>query len=976
MYPKHKILSLATLVWLGCSLLGQLQAQNSSFPTIMIKEEGGSRPLHMDELSIRVEVVGAIATTTMEMSFFNATDRILEGQFYFPLGEGQTVSRFALDVNGQMREGVVVEKEKGEMVFESVVRRNIDPGLLEWTKGENFKARIYPIPAHGHKRLLIAFEQELKSLETGNLYLLPLNFKEKVDKFNLKVEVFKQKIAPRLDQNQLANLTFKNWQENYVAEMHEENYLPNKQLGFVLPRPADYQQIFVEKDENQKSWFYLQIQPPVISRPRTLPKDLVLVWDASSSAAARNLQREFALLDKYFKEIGNAKIHLITFAHLPENEKIFFLSNGNWDLLKSSLEKIPFDGGTSLGALDLQSIKTDEFILCSDGISNFGPGQLRPVSAPIRVINSAPVAEHSYLKFIAAASGGQYLNLNRLSTDEAFKILMGAPYQYLGAKYSSVEVTDVYPSLPREVQGDFSLAGQLKTGTAEITLNFGINGEVLHTERIRLNQSTQTSETGKVRRLWAQKKLAELLLNPKANADRITQLGKEYTIVTPNTSLIVLDRLEDYVQFQIVPPKEMQSDYFAQINQLKEAEKRAEQERLDQVAAIWKERIEHWEKTWPMDTPPPSLKESKAMDDGFGDWGGSDADDFSSMEMDSAEESVDEGWGSEPDVFGNSNAAPSTESGKKEEAGGKDKLVSSIEVKNWDPDEPYLRALKETAPENRYPLYLELKKQYGTAPSFYLDVADYFRRNDLAALAMRVLSNLAELELENHRVLRIMAHRLIQLNRPDLAAMTFEEVRDLRPDEPQSYRDLGLALARAGKNQEAIEQLYEVIRRPWDERFNGIELISLEEINTILATSHRRLETGKIDSRLLKNLTSDVRVVLDWDADNCDMDLWVIDPNGERCYYGNRVTYMGGYLTDDMTGGYGPEAYMLHKAKAGNYVVKVKYYADYQQSLVGPTTLHLTFYSRFGTSEMKMEEVTVRLDQGDDVLEVATFSFR
>ena len=101
----------------------------------------------MDELTIDVKVVANLAVTTISMNFHNDLDRVLEGRLNFPLGEGQTVSRFAMTVNGKLREGVVVEKAKGRQVFETIVRQGIDPGLLEWTKGNVFKARVYPIPA-------------------------------------------------------------------------------------------------------------------------------------------------------------------------------------------------------------------------------------------------------------------------------------------------------------------------------------------------------------------------------------------------------------------------------------------------------------------------------------------------------------------------------------------------------------------------------------------------------------------------------------------------------------------------------------------------------------------------------------------------------------------------------------------------------------------------------------------------------------
>ena len=89
----------------------------SMFPALLVKEKGTSSPLELNELQIDINVVGHIATTTFEMTFYNDSERILEGQLYFPLGENKTASRFAMDVNGEYREGVIVEKEKGRVAF-------------------------------------------------------------------------------------------------------------------------------------------------------------------------------------------------------------------------------------------------------------------------------------------------------------------------------------------------------------------------------------------------------------------------------------------------------------------------------------------------------------------------------------------------------------------------------------------------------------------------------------------------------------------------------------------------------------------------------------------------------------------------------------------------------------------------------------------------------------------------------------------
>src|SRR5580693_5746415 len=89
----------------------------------------------LQELKIDVAVYGNISRTTWQMTFYNSTARILEGTLTFPLKDGVSVSRYALDINGKMREAVPVDRGKGTVTFESVERRRIDPGLLEKVDG-------------------------------------------------------------------------------------------------------------------------------------------------------------------------------------------------------------------------------------------------------------------------------------------------------------------------------------------------------------------------------------------------------------------------------------------------------------------------------------------------------------------------------------------------------------------------------------------------------------------------------------------------------------------------------------------------------------------------------------------------------------------------------------------------------------------------------------------------------------------------
>ena len=131
-----------------------------------------------------------------------------------------------------------------------------------------------------------------------------------------------------------------------------------------------------------------------------------------------------------------------------------------------------------------------------------------------------------------------------------------------------------------------------------------------------------------------------------------------------------------------------------------------------------------------------------------------------------------------------------------------------------------------------------------------------------------------------------------------------------------------------------------------------------------------------MDKRLLKNLPVDIRVVLNWDADNCDMDLWVIDPNDEQCDYSHQETYIGGRMSMDFTQGYGPEEFMLKKAPPGTYVIKVNYYGHSQQILAGATTIQVALITDFGRASERQEAITLRLKDEKEVIEVGKFEYR
>ena len=312
-----------------------------------------------------------------------------------------------------------------------------------------------------------------------------------------------------------------------------------------------------------------------------------------------------------------------------------------------------------------------------------------------------------------------------------------------------------------------------------------------------------------------------------------------------------------------------------------------------------------------------------------------------------------------------------------------------VALREWDPDTPYLRELQATKGEERYRRYLALRAEWGGSPAYFLDCSDLFRRGGQAELALRVLSTLAELELEEPALLRVLAHRLAQLDELDAAIAAFEEVLALRPEEPQSTRDLALVLERraraaaARRNPEAarrdyrraLELLARTVMGTWD-RFDGIEVIALVELNHALhAARALGVEDLPVDKRLVKHLDMDVRIVMTWDADLTDMDLHLIEPSGEEAYYSHNRTTIGGMVSRDFTRGYGPEVYSLRRAMRGTYEVQTKFFGSSAAKLIGAVTLQVDVYTNYGRHNERRRSMTLRLAESKDTFTVGEIEF-
>ena len=600
---KHFLSSTALLLPLV------ITAQKSVVPEVKVVNERNANPMVLQDLSIDILVIGQTAVTTMEMTFYNPNSRVMEGEFQFPLADGQQVSRFALDINGKMREGVVVDKALGRKAFEDIVRRGVDPGLLEKTEGNNFKARVYPMPAKGTRRVLIAFEQELHDRDGQDYYFLPITANTTLKNFKVRTEVVSRFVKADI-QNSL-QLDFKQARNSYISEVSQQNFALNQNIALTFPKIEKPQTISATK--GNKTYCYGNIALATAQpKNRPTPKEIGLLWDASHSAANRDRAKEFAFLESYFKEVKDVKVVLSSFNIRSDKPLSFEVKNGNWQALKSHLESLPYDGATDGNAIDF-NLKTDEILLFSDGIFNFGSKDfsvkevVKQAKTPITVVNASAVANTPKMQYLANTTGGSFIDLTTLTTEQALIVARTVPFQLLNIEVKNGKITNIFPQKGTTIsKGNFTLSGELQTKEASLILSFGYPKNVIVQKEIHFaaNPDASESEFELLRRIWAEKQIAQLE-REGAEQKQIDAVGREYSIVTEGNSLIVLETVEDYVRYRITPPKELQMEYSKRLANQEKLKEDSAKRILDRVIEQSEKQSKWWNTQYPhKDTKP------------------------------------------------------------------------------------------------------------------------------------------------------------------------------------------------------------------------------------------------------------------------------------------------------------------------------------------------------------------------------------
>ncbi|MEZ6008508.1 MAG: VIT domain-containing protein [Planctomycetota bacterium] len=556
------------------------------------KIDGRDVDLAVVRHEVTVEVRDQLARTTIEQVFRNATDVRTEGTFRFPLPAGASISGFAMWIGDEMVEADIVERQRARQIYEDILRRKKDPGLLEWEGGNLFQARVFPIEARSTKRVRVRYTQVLPLQGQAYRYRVPLTSELLRQKplEHLSVKVRLQSDTPIASVSSPTHpVNARTTEHTADVEYMLEGASPDRdfELEVALTSPPDL--VLLPHRRGDDGYFLVQLRPPTPEAqgfertlvPEGKPLDVVLVADTSGSMSASAREAQDAFLRAFVALLGaEDRVRLMAYDVKPvwllgeETAPDGAAVTGALDALaaRRSLGWSDVDAGL---AAALEAAHDGGLVIhVGDGIVTTGDADPQALATrlaalgkrfPGRAVHAvAPSStyEAPVLEAMARLGGGSLRTTDPAApADTAAALLRDAllpQWKNLKLRIEGVPTARVYPEvLPNTPAGtQLMVLGRFAPTDHDTPITVHIEGDGPDGPvRVATKAVLPGTDGGNdfLPRLWARRHL-DALLAQGADAEtqaEIVEFSERFGILTPYTSLLVLESDEDRERYGV-----------------------------------------------------------------------------------------------------------------------------------------------------------------------------------------------------------------------------------------------------------------------------------------------------------------------------------------------------------------------------------------------------------------------------------------
>lgn len=559
------------------------------------------QPMQLKTCNISIEANSFIATTVIEMEFYNSKDQEVEGYQYFELNRGQVITDFQLELNGKYREGSIEERRKARQAYSRIVGKRIDPAILQMNGRDKYSINIYPIAAKSSRKIKFTITQMMVEENLKLSYTLPLNFTSTTENFNLDIKMTNPASIPYANKGLLENQLFSMASDEGSLFVRNNNVVLNQPVSFSINQFFNKPQFCINK-KNGKTNFLMRYFPDAERYYACKPKSINVYWDVSLSGNERNLVKELDFLEKYISLNEINKTTIFLFNHQVQGVIVFNRLKDNFNSIRNYLLTYKYTGATELGNLNFSNVLADAVLLFSDGINSIGNAQPKLGSVKVNLVTSTYNYNYDYFKNIVGNTGGSVIRLYNAEVKSAVKKIDTAENFLLKYTASNIHINEQFPL---KLGGSIMLSGTIYQAD-NLELFYGNNTAMAKSENYYLPSDANCDETT-YRKLQMLKTYDSLVYGNQdyyyyGNWQQMVVFGLTEKVVTPQTSYLVLERIEDYINYKIAPPKDLE-EKCAELNYVYKSEYKikalkefTEQETLESVVKEYNKYVNWWSK--------------------------------------------------------------------------------------------------------------------------------------------------------------------------------------------------------------------------------------------------------------------------------------------------------------------------------------------------------------------------------------------
>lgn len=607
---KIKLFAFAIAAVFGVLFFGStVRGQGVVVPIICDIRPCGPRPiprpvplpnvLPVKSIQLDTKISAQVATTRVEQVFRNDTPYTLEGTYFFPIPETASIVEFSIWENGKKLVGEVRSREEARRIYDEIVRRQRDPGLLEYAGKDLFQASIFPIPPNSDKKLEITYSQVLKA-ESGTVsYRYPLGTgrnlwqrqwsdastgvrmpPQKFGTVSGKIEIVGRE-ALRNIYSPSHSISVANKGEKAASVSFEtSNNDSDFQLYYGLSNDDFGMTLLTHREPGKDGYFLLMLSPKRdVAERELVNKDIVFVLDTSGSMAEEGKMEKArsALLFGIRTLRDGDRFNVINFAgeeHLMERDLINADADGR-RRGEEFVKNLRPTGGTNINDSLLASLRQFDknerpkmLVFMTDGLPTVGETNIDKINANVQKAKTVDVrifpfgfgydvntalldklgAENSGISDYVQPKEDLEVKVSNFFARVSSPVLAdldldlgGVDVEYMYPR----KLTDLFKGMQLAVIGRYKNSGDVRNATVMLRGKSG--SESRSFSYTNLDFPLREADNDFLPRLWASRRVGWLIEQLRLNGetkevrDEIVDLGTRYGIVTPYTSYLATD---------------------------------------------------------------------------------------------------------------------------------------------------------------------------------------------------------------------------------------------------------------------------------------------------------------------------------------------------------------------------------------------------------------------------------------------------